>query len=115
MELINPIHSHRDRSSSSQKLYSHLPAHYVDLRWVKIESSLLSQCTRLQGTLDMSRERLLSTLALIRAGVEFGSTSWSLDAVTEPSEHRSREQDSAELAQQLMEDVYNLSSTLSKG
>jgi len=107
--------SHRDRQASAQKLYSHLPAHYVDLRWVKIESSLLTQCTRLQGTLDMSRERLLSTLALIRAGVEFGSKSWSLDAVEDPSVHRSRGEDMTTLAKKLMDDVYSLSSTLSKG
>lgn len=107
--------SHRDRQASAQKLYSHLPAHYVDLRWVKIESSLLTECTRLQGTLDMSRERLLSTLALIRAGVEFGSKTWSLDAVEDPSVHRSRGEDMTTLAKKLMDDVYSLSSTLSKG
>ncbi|ORY76938.1 trafficking protein particle complex subunit 10 [Leucosporidium creatinivorum] len=108
------LEDHRDRQASAQKLYSHLPAHYVDLRWVKIESSLLTQCTRLQGTLDMSRERLLSTLALIRAGVEFGSKSWSLDAVEDPSVHRSRGEDMTTLAKKLMDDVYSLSSTLSK-
>lgn len=80
-----------------------------------IESALLSQCTRLQGTLEMSRERLLSTLALIRAGVEFNSKTWSLDAVEEPSELHSKEDDSATLARRLMDDVYSLSSALSKG
>lgn len=63
----------------------------------------------------MSRERLLSTLALIRAGVEFGSKSWSLDAVEDASLHHSREQVMARLATKLMDDVYALSSTLSKG
>lgn len=63
----------------------------------------------------MSRERLLSTLALIRAGVEFDSKTWSLDAVEDPSVYRSRGEDTRTLATKLMDDVYSLSSTLSKG
>lgn len=104
--------SHRHRQESAQKLYSHLPAHYVDLRWVKIESSLLTQCTRLQDTLDMPKERLLSTLALIRAGVEYGSTLWSLDVASQLSPTI---EGLSDLAKRLMDDVYSLSSLLSKG
>lgn len=77
--------SHRERKPSAQKLYAQLPAHYVDHRWVKIESALLAQCTHLQGTLDMPKERLLSTLALVRAGVEYRSKVWALDIDQEAS------------------------------
>lgn len=108
--------SHRQRYSSAQKLYSNLPAHYVDLRWSKIESSLLTQCTRLQGQLDMAKERLLSTLALIRAGVEQGARRWSLDALAEGAEDDvEAEEKRAQLARALMGDVYDLSGKLSKG
>lgn len=114
--LLTTLFSHRGRQDSAQKLYSHLPAHYVDLRWVKIEASLLKQCTDLlQDRLKMPRERLLSTLALIRAGVELGSKEWDLDAVHEASMRFTRTEDMEKLATQLMKDVYDLSSTLSKG
>lgn len=106
---------HRGRQDSAQKLFSLLPAHYVDLRWVKIEAALLDQCTHLQESLDMSRERLLSTLALIRAGAELGTSRWNLDSVCEPSLKHSREEDMSNLAKKLMNDVYTLSSKLAKG
>lgn len=97
----------RNRPLSSQKLYSHLPAHYVDQRWIKIESSLLSQCTRLQSNLDMPKERLLSTLALVRAGIEFGDNVWHL-------EQDEGEDGAKDLAAKLMKDVYELSGGLNK-
>ncbi|KDE05467.1 hypothetical protein MVLG_04157 [Microbotryum lychnidis-dioicae p1A1 Lamole] len=99
---------HRDRAASAQKLFSHLPAHYIDLRWTRIEASLLSECTRLQGTLDMDKEELLSTLALVRAGVEFESQKWDLRGVEKEGE------DEESLAKRLMKDVYELSKGLSK-
>lgn len=83
------------------------------MRWVKIESSLLTQCTRLQGQLDMSRERLLSTLALLRSGVEFRSNSWRLE--TAGAVDTGAGKSSVELAKKLMDDVYELSGTLTKG
>lgn len=108
--------SHRHRYASAQKLYSNLPAHYVDHRWVKIEASLLTQCTRLQGQLDMAKERLLSTLALVRAGVEQGSKAWTLDP---PDFGTGAGEDDGErrtgLARELMKDVYDLSGKLTKG
>lgn len=115
-DVTLPSFSHRHRYASAQKLYSNLPAHYVDHRWVTIESSLLTQCTRLQGQLDMAKERLLSTLALIRAGVEHGSKAWALDL---PDSGTGASGDDGErrtaLAKQLMGDVYDLSGKLTKG
>lgn len=111
--LNTSVCSHRNRPTTAQKLYSNLPAHYVDMRWVKIESSLLTQCTRLQGQLDMSRERLLSTLALLRSGVEFRSNSWRLE--TAEAVDTGSGDSSVELAKKLMDDVYQLSGTLTKG
>ncbi|SDA01500.1 BZ3500_MvSof-1268-A1-R1_Chr10-1g02728 [Microbotryum saponariae] len=102
------LENHRDRAASAQKLFSHLPAHYIDLRWTRIEASLLSECTRLQGTLDMNKEELLSTLALVRAGVEFESKKWDLRGVEKEGE------DEEGLAKRLMKDVYELSKGLSK-
>ncbi|SCV73847.1 BQ2448_6277 [Microbotryum intermedium] len=102
------LENHRDRAASAQKLFSHLPAHYIDLRWTKIEAALLSECTRLQGKLDMDKEELLSTLALIRAGVEFESKKWDLEGFEKEGE------DSESLAKRLMKDVYELSKGLSK-
>ena len=98
----------RERKSSGQQLYARLPAHYVDLRWVKIESSLLTQCTALQESLEMEKERLLSTLALVRAGIEYGSTDWVLG---DEKEQREKEHKSS----QLMAAVYELSGKLTKG
>lgn len=112
-ERLTPIDSHRSRPVAAQKLFSQLPAHYVDLRWTALESHLLSQCTSLQSTLDMPKERLLSTLALIRSGIEIGAREWSLRALREDEDHE--DDNDAELATSLMRDVYELSSTLSKG
>ncbi|GAA5847602.1 hypothetical protein JCM3766R1_000806 [Sporobolomyces carnicolor] len=106
------LEHHRSRPVAAQKLFSQLPAHYVDLRWTALESHLLSQCTSLQSTLDMPKERLLSTLALIRSGIEIGAREWSLRALREDEDHE--DDNDAELATSLMRDVYELSSTLSK-
>ncbi|GAA5867144.1 hypothetical protein JCM1840_001497 [Sporobolomyces johnsonii] len=108
------LENHRSRPTSAQKLFSQLPAHYADLRWVSIESFLLNQCTRLQSQLDMPKERLLSTLALVRAGIEFGSKKWELSALGDGGSGEERRVQNAKVAKQLMEDVYQLSSTLSK-
>ncbi|GAA5988713.1 hypothetical protein JCM5350_001988 [Sporobolomyces pararoseus] len=106
------LENHRSRTVAAQKLFSQLPAHYVDLRWTSLEAHLLSQCTSLQAQLDMSKERLLSTLALIRSGIEIGAKEWNLRALREDDDEEER-QDS-ELASSLMKDVYDLSSSLSK-
>ncbi|GAA5971043.1 hypothetical protein JCM21900_002788 [Sporobolomyces salmonicolor] len=108
------LEHHRSRPTSAQKLFSQLPAHYADLRWVSIESFLLDQCTRLQSQLDMPKERLLSTLALVRAGIQFGSKKWELPALSDGGSGEERRVQNAKLAKQLMEDVYQLSGTLSK-
>ncbi|KAL8287387.1 hypothetical protein RQP46_003839 [Phenoliferia psychrophenolica] len=108
------LEDHRGRFPSAQKLYAQLPAHYVDHRWVKIESTLLAQCTRLQGELGMPKERLLSTLALVRAGVEYTSKIWTLEIDYEASVALEPKERMAELASKLMDDVYDLSKMLTK-
>lgn len=63
----------------------------------------------------MSKERLLSTLALVRAGIEYGSKVWSLDTLREASSSMSKEEGNRVLAQRLMDQVYELSGLLLKG
>ncbi|KAK4048148.1 hypothetical protein OIO90_005912 [Microbotryomycetes sp. JL221] len=87
-----------------------LPAHYVDLRWVQIEAILLQQSTSLQKRLGLPREQLLSTLALVRAGMELNSPSWSLGILRSQSDGTE-----ANTASELMRDVHSLSQSLSKG
>ncbi|KAM0790185.1 hypothetical protein ACM66B_005503 [Microbotryomycetes sp. NB124-2] len=101
------LERHRARWSASQTLFAQLPAHYVDLRWVKIEAILLESCTSLQAHLNMTRERLLSTLALIRAGMGLNSPGWTLE-ILESADAQ------ASIASRLLQDVRDLSKTLSK-
>lgn len=56
----------------------------------------------------MPKERLLSTLALVRAGIEFGDNVWHL-------EQDEGEDGAKDLAAKLMKDVYELSGGLNKG
>lgn len=64
----------------------------------------------------MSKERLLSTLALLRAGIELGSKSWSLGLEGDGTDSvKASNAARLELAKRLTDDVYQLSSTLSKG
>ncbi|BGP01777.1 hypothetical protein NBRC10513v2_005416 [Rhodotorula toruloides] len=102
----------RERLPTAQKLFSQLPTTYTDLRWTAIESYLLSQCTSLQESLDMPKDRLLSTLALVRSGVSVGSKEWGLEPVLDHVVDWKRQ--NAELAKKLTDDVYQLSATLSK-
>lgn len=69
----------------------------------------MSECITLQQTLDMSKERLLSTLALVRTGVEFGGKTWGLDL------NRGKETVRSSLADKLMKEIYDLSALLTKG
>lgn len=107
--------SHRERLVNAQKLFSQLPAHYTDLRWTALDAYLLSRCTDLQAALDMPRDQLLSTLALVRAGVEYGSRRWSLDALLDGDDGADLAAQNEKLAKRLMDDVYRLSATLTKG
>ncbi|BGP18137.1 hypothetical protein JCM10213v2_006192 [Rhodosporidiobolus nylandii] len=109
------LEHHRQRPSVAQKLYSQLPAHYTDARWSLIESHLLNRCAQVQGELDLPKDRLLSTLALIRTGMTSQPPRWGLEAVadegTGSGDGKAR---MAALAKKLMDDVYTLSATLSK-
>ena len=60
----------------------------------------------------MSKERLLSTLALVRSGIEFGAKEWNLRALTEDGDGSEKV---VELAASLMKDVHELSAELTKG
>lgn len=63
----------------------------------------------------MPKEKLLSTLALVRAGVEYGSKVWTVETAEHAEIHLSEQERMADLAQKLMDDVYTLSSMLNKG
>ncbi|GAA6031407.1 hypothetical protein JCM8097_005646 [Rhodosporidiobolus ruineniae] len=112
--FLAALEHHRQQFDAAQKLYSQLPVHYTDTRWTLLESYLLSRCTRLQQQLDLPKDRLLSTLALVRSGMTFGSRRWSLEAVVEDGEGGGGEEGERRLAEELMKAVYELSSTLAK-
>lgn len=97
----------RGRTAAAQRLYSHLPAHYVNGRWQMLESALLDKCAELQGKLGMSREWLLSTLALVRAGIEYDGKEWSQD-------HMAGADERARLASRLVDDIRTLAAKLDK-
>ncbi|KPV71634.1 uncharacterized protein RHOBADRAFT_56475 [Rhodotorula graminis WP1] len=110
--FLAALEHHRQHLAAAQKHYSALPVHYTDSRWTSIDAFLLSRCTELQHALDMPRDRLLSTLALVRAGVTYGGRTWGLEAlVEEGAEVHSQNE---ECARRLMRDVYDLSATLTK-
>ncbi|GAA5990656.1 hypothetical protein JCM11641_001264 [Rhodosporidiobolus odoratus] len=112
---ISALEHHRGRSADAQKLYSQLPAHYTDSRWNSIEAYLLDQCARLQGDLNMPKDRLLSTLALIRAGMRNDGRRWALRPVSDAIQTGEDEQiGRAMLAEQLMSEVHRLSGFLNK-
>ncbi|GAA5999266.1 transport protein particle complex II subunit TRS130 [Rhodotorula paludigena] len=112
--FLAALEHHRERLVNAQKLFSQLPAHYTDLRWTALDAYLLSRCTDLQAALDMPRDQLLSTLALVRAGVEYGSPRWSLDALLDGDDGADLAAQNEKLAKRLMDDVYRLSATLTK-
>ncbi|GAA5860671.1 hypothetical protein JCM3774_006246 [Rhodotorula dairenensis] len=102
----------RQRSAAAQKLLSQLSSQYTEQRWSSIEAYLHSRSAELQASLDMPRDQLLSTLALVRAGVPAGAKSWALNEVVENPADRAAQ--SAELAKRLMADVHRLSGALTK-
>ncbi|KWU42169.1 hypothetical protein RHOSPDRAFT_36290 [Rhodotorula sp. JG-1b] len=102
----------RQRNAAAQKLLSQLSGQYTEQRWSSIEAYLHLQSAELQASLDMPREQLLSTLALVRAGVATGTQTWSLDELLDDSTDRATQ--SVALATRLMEDVHRLSSALTK-
>jgi len=106
------------RQESAHRLYSHLPAHYVDEKWTTIESSLLDRCASLQKELGLSREWLLSTLALVRSGVTYEPGKWSQEVMLRPSTLSGPEKadltDQSALANKLMQDIKEQSMKLEK-
>lgn len=108
----------QSRQESAHRLYSHLPAHYVDEKWTTIESSLLDRCASLQKELGLSREWLLSTLALVRSGVTYEPGKWSQEVMLRPSTLSGPEKadltDQSALANKLMQDIKEQSLKLEK-
>ncbi|MBW0466295.1 hypothetical protein O181_006010 [Austropuccinia psidii MF-1] len=106
----------QQRQEPAHRLYSHLPAHYVDDRWTAIESSLLSQCASLQKSLGMSKEWLLSSLALVRSGVTYETGKWSQDVMlrTSQSGDNGAMTNQTELAKTLMQDIKDQAYKLEK-
>lgn len=108
----------RNRQESAHRLYSHLPAHYVDDRWTTIECSLLDRCARLQKQLGLSKEWLLSTLALVRSGVTYQPGKWSQDVLIQSSSAILQSDDlidqQATLASRLIQDIQEQSVKLDK-
>ncbi|GAA5977541.1 hypothetical protein JCM10908_005008 [Rhodotorula pacifica] len=102
----------RKRNSAAQKLLSQLSGQYTEQRWSSIEAYLHCRSAELQASLDMPREQLLSTLALVRAGVPVGGKTWNLDELLDDSMDRAAQ--SVALASKLMGDVHRLSSALTK-
>ncbi|GAA5906420.1 hypothetical protein JCM8208_004655 [Rhodotorula glutinis] len=110
--FLAALEHHRQHLAAAHKHYSALPVYYTDSRWTSIDAFLLSRCTELQHALDMPRDRLLSTLALVRAGVTYGGKTWGLEALVE--EGAEVESQNEVCARRLMRDVYDLSATLTK-
>ncbi|KAI8455219.1 trafficking protein particle complex subunit 10 [Phakopsora pachyrhizi] len=110
------LEHHLHRYESAQRLYSHLPSHYVDDRWSVIESSLLSKCSSLQKALGLSRDCLLSTLALVRSGISNGQEIWSQEVLIEKKcgDEDARLALQMELAQTLVKDIREQSLKLEK-
>lgn len=103
----------RQRSAAAQRLLSQLSGQYTEQRWSGIEAYLHSRSAELQASLDMPRDQLLSTLALVRAGVPAGAEAWALDELLQDPTDRATQ--NAELAKNLMQDVHRLSGALTKG
>lgn len=106
---IAAFEQNQARDQHAQRLFAHLPAHYVDDRWTVIESSLLDRCASLQSRLGMSKELLLSTLALVRSGVSYEPGKWSQNVML-----RDGQTDTAALALRLMTDIKEQASKLEK-
>ncbi|KAG0147867.1 hypothetical protein CROQUDRAFT_42270 [Cronartium quercuum f. sp. fusiforme G11] len=99
----------RARDQQAQRLFAHLPAHYVDDKWTIIESSLLDRCATLQSRLGMGKEWLLSTLALVRSGVTSQPGRWSQDVML-----RDGQMDTIALATRLIKNIKEQASKLEK-
>ncbi|KAH9824021.1 hypothetical protein DFH28DRAFT_1047952 [Melampsora americana] len=97
------------RDEHAQRLFTHLPAHYVDDKWATIESSLLDRCATLQSRLGMWKEWLLSVLALVRSGVTHEAGRWSQDVML-----RDGQMDTLALATRLMTNIKDQASKLEK-
>ena len=99
---------HRQQNQSAQKTYASLPASYAESRWRDLEASLLTRCAELQEQQQMPRERLLSCLALVRAGISEQAPTWRIPL-------RSTETSLRHTAAQLLKNIASLASQLDKG
>lgn len=107
---IAALEQARNRPATSEEIYTTLSTRYAENGWKLIEAQLLRQCTALQERLGRSRERLLSTLALVRTGMApsaLSTSKWTLGGAMGRNE--------GEVAKGLMKDVKELSRLLDKG
>lgn len=109
------LQDHRGRQESAQHLYSLLLAHYVESRWIRIEGTLLASCARLQETAGLEKEQLLTTLALLRSGVEPGARAWRIDPSVLEALGMPQGSSSSDVATRLMDNVYRLAKPFEKG
>lgn len=100
----------RENAKASEGLYSTLTSTFSHTSWRGIESQLLRQTCALQHELAQPKDQLLSTLALIRSGLEAGSLRWTLAGA---GAYQSRQGDAS--ARSLMADVKRLSEKMDKG
>jgi len=96
----------RSKVEVAQQLYSEISPDYSTSSWRVIEARILQECCTLQGELDMGREELLSTLALMRAGMNQATKNWTL---------LDQEDRGIVPAQKLLNRIYKLSQGLEKG
>ncbi|BGP56856.1 hypothetical protein JCM8202v2_004489 [Rhodotorula sphaerocarpa] len=109
---LGALEQERGRNAAAQKLLSGLSAQYTEQRWSCVEAYLHSRSAELQASLNMPRDQLLSTLALVRAGVPPHAKEWALDAVLD--ETAGKLERNEDLARRLMADVHALSGALTK-
>ena len=79
---------------------------YSDPDWTLVHSRYLKESIELQGRLGMRKEELLSTLTLLRLGLNGKSAAWAI---------KTSQQSSAEDASTLVRSVIKLAGSLDKG
>ena len=108
--FVEPFARLREDAKASEGLYSTLTSTFSHTSWKGIESQLQRQTCALQHELAHPKDQLLSTLALIRSGLEAGSLRWTL---AEAGADQPRQGDAS--ASNLMADVKRLSEKMDKG
>lgn len=111
--LTDRAYRARDRAKQAERQFARLSPRYVELRWSKLEALQLAHCVALQEQLNLDKERLLSSLALLRAGTTLIARQWSLSCLSDEVIGQAHCQPT--IASGLMNTVKTISSTLTKG